>query len=73
MRPELYAADRLAALLRAKTIATMPELAAALGTSVERTVFRKLAELRYRTSYSHCGRYYTLDELARFGELGLCL
>ena len=28
------------------------------------TVFRKLSELEYRTSYSHRGRYYTLDELA---------
>ena len=25
----------------------------------------------YRTSYSHRGRYYTLDELVRFDELGL--
>ena len=34
-------------------------------------MFRKLAELDYRTSYSHRGRYYTLDEIARFDELGL--
>jgi len=49
----------------------MPELMAALGTWVERTVFRKLAGLPYRASYSHAGRYYTLDELARFDSLGL--
>lgn len=49
----------------------MPELKAALGTLVERTVFRKLSELRYRTSYSHRGRYYTLDECARFDPRGL--
>jgi hypothetical protein len=38
---------------------------------VDSTVFRKLAELSYRTSYSHRSRYYTLDEVARFDDLGL--
>jgi hypothetical protein len=71
MRPEQYSTEILSALLRERTIATMPELMAELGTSVERTVFRKLAELKYRTSYSHRGRYYTLDELARFDPFGL--
>ena len=49
----------------------MPELMAALGSKARRTVFRKLKELPYRTSYSHRGRYYTLDDVARFDELGL--
>ena len=71
MRPELYCADCLTALLREKTIATMPDLMPALGTSVERTVFRKLSGLVYRTSYSHGGRYYTLDDIARFDRVGL--
>jgi hypothetical protein len=71
MRPERYSADAIRALLRRTTIATMPELMTALGTGVERTVFRKLAGLPYRASYSHGGRYYTLDELARFDSLGL--
>ena len=30
-----------------------------------------MKELAYRTSYSHCGRYYTLDEVAEFDEQGL--
>jgi hypothetical protein len=71
MRPERYSADAIRARLRRTTIATMPELMTALGTGVERTVFRKLAGLPYRASYSHGGRYYTLDELARFDSLGL--
>ncbi len=37
----------------------MPEMTA-LSTAARRTVFRKLKQLPYRTSYSHCGRYYTL-------------
>ena len=71
MRPEVYSANAITAVLRKKTLATMPELMAALGTSVERTVFRKLAELRCRASYTHCGRYYALDETTRFDALGL--
>ena len=71
MRPERYHPDALRSLLRQEKIATMDELKAALGGAADATVFRKLAELEYRTSYSHRGRYYTLDEIARFDELGL--
>jgi hypothetical protein len=49
----------------------MPELKETLGTDVDVTVFRKLKELGYRTSYSHRGGYYTLDEIALFNDLGL--
>lgn len=49
----------------------MEELKEALGTSVDMTVFRKLQELDYQTSYSHGGRYYTLPEIAEFDEQGL--
>jgi len=49
----------------------MPELKRALGTEVDVTVFRKLKQLAYRTSYSHRGAYYTLDETAQFDGNGL--
>jgi hypothetical protein len=49
----------------------MPELKRALGTEVDVTVFRKRKHLAYRTSYSHRGSYYTLDETAHFDENGL--
>lgn len=71
MRPERYHSDDLVGLLRQQKIATIDELKEALGTGADATVFRKLAELDYRTSYSHRGRYYTLDEVARFDALGL--
>jgi hypothetical protein len=66
-----YPTDRLASLLRDQKIATMPELKSALGTPVTFTVLRKLAPLGYRSSYSHCGTYYTLDSIAQYNELGL--
>jgi hypothetical protein len=49
----------------------MPQLKTALGSDVAVTVFRKLAALPYRSSYSHRGAYYTLDSLAQYDELGL--
>jgi len=49
----------------------MPEMMRALGTNARRTVFRKLRELGYRTSYSHRGGYYALDQHIEFDELGL--
>jgi hypothetical protein len=71
MRPTEFPVDAITTLLRKQKTATLPELMGALGTNAKRTVFRKLKQLPYRTSYSHCGRYYTLDELAQFDELGL--
>ena len=71
MRSIQFHVEALDTLLRKKKIATIAELMAALGTSARRTVFRKLNELNYRTSYSHRGRYYTLDRLAKFDALGL--
>jgi hypothetical protein len=71
MRTESFHADDLAKALRRSKIATMPELKRALGTEVDVTVFRKLKQLAYRTSYSHRGSYYTLDETAQFDPNGL--
>lgn len=66
-----YPAERLTEFFRRRIIATLPELQAALGTTGERTVFRRLAELSYRCSYSHRGAYYTLDSLARYDAHGM--
>jgi hypothetical protein len=51
----------------------MPQMKAALGTTVDMTVFRQLRELPYFSSYSHRGRFYTLEGLAKFDERGLWL
>jgi hypothetical protein len=71
MRTPSFLPDQLRTFLRAKKIATLPELKQALGTTVDTTVFRKLKELSYRSSYSHRGRYYTLAEIPQFDSLGL--
>ena len=71
MRPTVFSADLLLRFLRRNRIATLPQLKQLLGTDADITVFRKLKELSYRTSYSHRGSFYTLDEIADFDERGL--
>ena len=72
MRPTQFSADTVVALLREQTVAALPDVMAALGPRVsKRTAFRKVKDLNARTSYSHRGGYYTLDELADFDEHGL--
>ena len=71
MRPVSFRSDELRSLLLRNQIASLDEMKQALGTPVDVTVFRKLKPLDYLTSYSHRGRYYTLREIARFGDSGL--
>ncbi len=54
-----------------KRILTMDELKNILGTQSRMTVFRKLKELNYITSYSHSGKFYSLKRIAKFNSLGL--
>ena len=49
----------------------MDDLKKALGTDVRMTVFRKLKELPFGTSYSHRGKYYALEKTIKFDDLGL--
>jgi len=71
MRPECYSAKTLLALFKRQKIASMPELKGELGTDADITVLRKLAELSYRSSYSHRGRYYTLERIPKYDQWGL--
>lgn len=64
-------AEDLRRLLLDRKVAMMPELKEVLGTEVDMTVFRNLRKLDYHSSYSHRGKYYTLDEITRFNNLGL--
>lgn len=71
MRPQQFSVDSLHSLFQRLQAVTMPEMKAALGTPVDMTVFRKLAPLRYLTSYSHRGGFYSLPGIVRFDEQGL--
>ena len=71
MNTEKFSSNAINLLLNQKKIATMDELKLALNTQAPATVFRKLKELDYLTSYSHGGRYYTLKSNTYFNNLGL--
>lgn len=71
MRNVEYHSKDLKILLKRQKIASLVELKKALKTETTMTVFRKLRELSYCTSYSHRGGYYTLEEIAEFDENGL--
>lgn len=63
--------DALRSLLKKQKIATLDELKQVIGTTSTMTVFRRLKELGYRTSYSHRGKFYTLADTPQFDRDGL--
>jgi hypothetical protein len=63
--------EKVRSFLYNKEFATLPELKAALQTSAPMTVFRTLKRLKYLSSYSHRGRFYTLREIPDFDFFGL--
>jgi hypothetical protein len=71
MRTAEFSARDLERLLLQRTVCTFEQLAEVLGTGSRMTVFRKLAELPYLTSYSHRGKYYTLRASCQFDASGL--
>jgi len=71
MRTIRFVVQPLLDLFERLRAVTMPEMKRALGTQADVTVFRKLATLPYRTSYSDRGGFYTLDSIARFDAQGL--
>jgi len=71
MRPIQYEPSSLETLFARQRIATLKELKGALGTDVYMTVRRKLRPLGYLCSYSHGGKFYTLQKLAQFDAHGL--
>jgi hypothetical protein len=71
MRAEQYTTSKLSELWEQERILTLDQIAQALGKPSRITVFRKLAGLGARASYSHRGRYQTLDRMAQYDEQGL--
>ena len=57
--------------LRRKKVADMKELRQMLSGRSKRSVFRDLGDVGYRTSYTHVGRYFTLEDIPVFDDQGL--
>jgi predicted transcriptional regulator len=57
--------------LKNNKIATLDQLKEELRTNSTMTVFRRLKRLGYVTSYSHRGKYYSLNSIAAYDKIGL--
>jgi hypothetical protein len=71
MNKPKYSIQAIEKVLKHHKIATFEQLKAVLGNPARCTIFRKLGDLEYLSSYSHRGKYYTLRSIARFDALGL--
>ena len=71
MPKESFPIQAVTDLVRERIVITLPELQDELGPVSHRTAQRKLAAAGCRSSYSHNGRYYTLDELADYDANGV--
>lgn len=71
VKPNIINLDQLKELFNKITAPTIEELKRVLGTNSRMTVFRKLSELSYISSYSHRGKYYALVEQIKFDKKGL--
>jgi hypothetical protein len=71
MRPETYRTAQLVRWFEKMRILAWERIAQALGKPSRITVFRKLAQLGARASYSHRGRFHTLDRLVAYDKNGL--
>jgi hypothetical protein len=61
----------LRALFDKKRVADLKLLFATLDTRSRMSVFRRLREMGYFSSYTHTGRYYTLADIPEFDEYDL--
>ena len=64
-------AKALSNLFHKNRVAALDDLFRALDTQCRMSVFRRLKDIGYRTSYTHCDRYYTLENIPKFDERGL--
>jgi hypothetical protein len=71
MRPVIIHHDAIKSLLKQQKVVTLDEIKNALGTKSSATAYRKRAELKYLSSYSHGSRFYTLNNIVRFNKQGL--
>lgn len=69
----MFQEDRLIELenlFHSKSVLTMHEIKKTLQSTSKATIFRKLKRVGYIASYSHAGKYYTLDIIAKYNRYG---
>jgi hypothetical protein len=63
--------ETLRKLLKKGAVFDLDALFGAFGTRSRMTVFRRLRQVGYLSSFTHSGRFYTLEHLPKFDEFGL--
>jgi hypothetical protein len=71
MLDKTASAKALRRFFRRFLVADLAALLALLQTSSRMSVFRRLREQGYHSSFTHAGRYYTLGDIPEFDEQGL--
>ncbi|MBD3291474.1 MAG: hypothetical protein GF393_01010 [Armatimonadia bacterium] len=71
MLPKDASIQALHDLFRKHLVADLDVLFDALDTRSRMSVFRRLKEIGYLSSYTHTGRYYTLADIPKFDAFGL--
>lgn len=69
--PKINPQKKVEKLFRKRRVVTMSDLCEVIGSSSRMTIFRRLREIEYISSYTHAGRYYTLYDIARFDSDGI--
>ncbi len=69
--PKIKPQKKVEKLFQKRRVVTMSDLCEVIGSSSRMTVFRRLREIEYVSSYTHAGRYYTLYDIARFDSDGI--
>lgn len=63
--------ERLVTLFRKHPVCDLDTLYHALDTTSRMSVFRRLKETGYLSSYTHRGAFYTLTDIPRFDQYGI--
>ncbi|MEA2077784.1 MAG: hypothetical protein U9O95_07185 [Candidatus Marinimicrobia bacterium] len=63
--------NQLIRVFNENKVLTIVDLKNYIQTNSRMTVFRKLKQLPYKSSYSHCGKYYTLDSFVKYNKNGI--
>lgn len=63
--------EALRKLFHRHLVVDINDLYKSLDTTSRMSVFRCLRSIEYRSSYTHAGRYYTLEDIPRFDSHGI--
>jgi hypothetical protein len=71
MRPEKYTTQSIVKAFQLENVLTIDFLKRMLRYASKRTIIRRIAQIGCLVSYSHSGKYYTLDRYVHFDQFGL--